>query len=112
VQISSNLFGLFFEEINSAGDGGLYAELVRNRVSRNRAIRITGFSSVRLGNRQFDPRLHPAVEHEQLNAARLTFSSGSGTVAWRTTAVGMNLQAGQTYDLSFHARRSAGSPGR
>src|SRR5512146_3290379 len=31
VAISSNLFGIFFEEINSAGDGGLYAELVRNR---------------------------------------------------------------------------------
>ena len=24
-------WGLFFEEINHAGDGGLYAELVRNR---------------------------------------------------------------------------------
>jgi hypothetical protein len=31
VAISSNLFGIFFEEINSAGDGGIYAELIRNR---------------------------------------------------------------------------------
>src|SRR5215472_9935418 len=31
IHISSNLFGIFFEEINSAGDGGLYAEMVRNR---------------------------------------------------------------------------------
>lgn len=29
--ISSNLFGLFFEDINYAADGGLYAELVQNR---------------------------------------------------------------------------------
>jgi alpha-L-arabinofuranosidase len=29
--ISPNLYGIFFEEINCAGDGGLYAELVRNR---------------------------------------------------------------------------------
>src|ERR1700749_940461 len=29
--ISSNLFGIFFEEINMAGDGGIYSELVRNR---------------------------------------------------------------------------------
>src|SRR6202789_743524 len=29
--ISSNLFGIFFEEINMAGDGGIYAELIRNR---------------------------------------------------------------------------------
>ena len=29
--VSPRLFGLFFEEINHAGDGGLYAELIRNR---------------------------------------------------------------------------------
>ena len=31
VQVSPMLYGIFFEEINCAGDGGLYAELVRNR---------------------------------------------------------------------------------
>ena len=25
------LYGIFFEEVNMAGDGGLYAELIRNR---------------------------------------------------------------------------------
>jgi alpha-N-arabinofuranosidase len=30
-KVSPLLYGLFFEEINHAGDGGLYAELVRNR---------------------------------------------------------------------------------
>lgn len=29
--ISPTMYGVFFEEINHAGDGGLYAELVRNR---------------------------------------------------------------------------------
>ena len=29
--VSSNLFGIFFEEINFAGEGGLYAEMVRDR---------------------------------------------------------------------------------
>ncbi len=29
--VSPHLYGLFFEEINHAGDGGLYAEMVRNR---------------------------------------------------------------------------------
>ncbi len=31
VEVSPHLYGLFFEEINWAGDGGLYAEMVRNR---------------------------------------------------------------------------------
>ena len=30
-RISPSMYGIFFEEINHAGDGGLYAELVRNR---------------------------------------------------------------------------------
>lgn len=29
--VASSMYGVFFEEINHAGDGGLYAELVRNR---------------------------------------------------------------------------------
>ncbi|RYG20638.1 alpha-L-arabinofuranosidase, partial [bacterium] len=29
--ISPSLYGIFFEEINQAGDGGIYAELLRNR---------------------------------------------------------------------------------
>lgn len=29
--IASSMYGIFFEEINNAGDGGLYAELVMNR---------------------------------------------------------------------------------
>jgi hypothetical protein len=31
VPLSPHLYGLFFEDINYAADGGLYAELVRNR---------------------------------------------------------------------------------
>src|SRR5437870_4645332 len=29
--VSQHLYGVFFEEINHAGEGGLYAEMVRNR---------------------------------------------------------------------------------
>ncbi|MDR0844443.1 MAG: alpha-L-arabinofuranosidase, partial [Tannerella sp.] len=30
-EVSSSMYGVFFEEINHAGDGGLYAELLKNR---------------------------------------------------------------------------------
>lgn len=30
-EVPSSMYGVFFEEINHAGDGGLYAELVQNR---------------------------------------------------------------------------------
>ena len=29
--VASDLYGLFFEDISRAGDGGLYPELLRNR---------------------------------------------------------------------------------
>jgi alpha-L-arabinofuranosidase len=35
IKISPTLYGIFFEEINHAGDGGLYAELVQNRSFEN-----------------------------------------------------------------------------
>ncbi|TWU37434.1 alpha-L-arabinofuranosidase C-terminal domain-containing protein [Novipirellula artificiosorum] len=31
IQVSPDLYGVFYEEINHAGDGGLYAEMVQNR---------------------------------------------------------------------------------
>lgn len=31
VQVNPGMYGIFFEEINHAGDGGIYAELVQNR---------------------------------------------------------------------------------
>ncbi|EKU91050.1 alpha-L-arabinofuranosidase C-terminal domain-containing protein [Bacteroides oleiciplenus] len=30
-EVASSMYGIFFEEINHAGDGGLYAELIQNR---------------------------------------------------------------------------------
>src|ERR1043165_5379607 len=30
-KIASSLYGIFFEEISHAGEGGLYAELIQNR---------------------------------------------------------------------------------
>jgi len=29
--VAQDLYGLFFEDINRAGDGGLYPEMIRNR---------------------------------------------------------------------------------
>ena len=29
--VAPNLYGIFFEDINRAGDGGLYPEMLRNR---------------------------------------------------------------------------------
>lgn len=38
IDVSKNLYGLFFEDINRAGDGGLYAELLCNRAFEDGVI--------------------------------------------------------------------------
>lgn len=54
--ISPHLFGIFFEDLNYAADGGLYAELVRNRSfefsgdDRREWQPLTGWDVVRRGN--------------------------------------------------------------
>lgn len=52
--IPESLFGIFFEEINHAGDGGIYAELVQNR----------GFEDSRVpdGYRVSGDRIYPPAE--------------------------------------------------
>jgi len=52
--ISPHLYGIFFEDINFAGDGGLYAEMVRNRsfedIRPPEACRIEGDWAITPGN--------------------------------------------------------------
>jgi alpha-L-arabinofuranosidase len=39
--IPSSMYGVFFEEINHAGDGGLYAEMIRNRGFEDKDVPVT-----------------------------------------------------------------------
>src|SRR5215472_11352035 len=109
VNISSNLFGIFFEEINSAGDGGIYAEMVRNRNFEEPGntnywqLVTTGTAT---GTMSADSSL--PLSTSNLYSLQLTFSSGTGTFGaanngwWE-----INFQAGQTYDLTLYARCSS-----
>ena len=45
--ISPTLYGIFFEEINRAGDGGIYAEMVRNGEFKRIEILLKSVSSKR-----------------------------------------------------------------
>ena len=50
IQVSPNLYGIFFEDINHAADGGLYAELISNRSFEDDDKNIpTWFTQLRTG---------------------------------------------------------------
>lgn len=67
--ISDYQYGLFFEEINHAGDGGLYAELIRNRSFEDNSTTPEYWTAVRQNGQSVDL----SISHEQLlNTAQET----------------------------------------
>ena len=113
VQISSNLFGIFFEEINSAGDGGIYAEMVSNRNFEAPAL-TAGWPLITTGSATgtLSADSSMPLSASNLYSAKVTFSSGSGSVGLANSGYwGMRFQAGQTYNLGFYARGSSGFSG-
>ena len=111
--ISSNLFGIFFEEINFAGEGGVYAEMVRNRAFYDAATpwfwtlvtngTATGTMTVDAGQ---------PLNTNTPNALKLTFTGGSGNLGAANAGFwGMSLTAGATYDLNFYVRATNGFSG-
>lgn len=110
-KVSPTLFGIFFEEINFAGEGGLYAELVRNRTFED-PNPTNGWFFIRtgtvLGQMTIDSS-HP-LNTNTPNALRLTRGTGTGMLGVANAGYwGMHFAAGQTYDLSFFARCTAGT---
>ena len=124
--IADTMYGIFFEDINRAADGGLYAELVDNR----------SFEYDRADNQSFTPltawtptpvaggagTAEVVDDAERLNERnrrylRLTLGgTGGATGSFGVTNAGYNsgiaLQAGKTYDFSVWARtdQAAGTP--
>jgi alpha-L-arabinofuranosidase len=111
--VSSNLFGIFFEEINYAGEGGLYAEMVRNRsfytaTSANFWTLVTqGTAAGAMGVDTNQP-----LNTNIVNSLKLTMTSGAGSVgAGNAGFWGMSLQTNATYNLSFYVMGSNGFTG-
>lgn len=110
--ISPDLFGIFFEDLNYAADGGLYAELVQNRSFEYNATEqlawneFTAWTKVArsgaAGNvsvRSAKP-LHPHNPHYLAIEAK---TSGFGIA--NAGYDGIPLRAGEAYELSFFAHQ-------
>ncbi|MGW3288329.1 alpha-L-arabinofuranosidase C-terminal domain-containing protein [Streptomyces sp. NPDC001002] len=108
-KIDDTMYGVFFEDINRAADGGLYAELVQNR----------SFEYSTDDNRSYTPLTSWTVAGSaqvvdgdgRLNARNrnyLSLAAGSSvTNAGYNT--GVHVEAGKKYDFSVWARAEAGA---
>lgn len=116
--ISPDLFGIFFEDLNYAADGGLYAELVQNRsfeygpLDKPEWNNLTAWSVVKEndGDGRVSVRsnysLHPNNPHY------VSVFVAKGQVGLRNEGFdGIVLRKGETYDFSVFTRSLAGKPG-
>ncbi len=111
---SPMLYGLMTEEINYSYDGGMYAELVRNRVPQPGFDGASRWAVVLKGTAQARMSLEtengpsPAV-HNSLKLEVTSAGEGSPAGMENEGYWGIPLRAGTTYKASFYAR--AGRPG-
>ncbi|RHA38020.1 alpha-L-arabinofuranosidase C-terminal domain-containing protein [Cellulomonas rhizosphaerae] len=116
VDISKDLYGIFYEDINYAADGGLYAELVRNRsfeFSTADNSSFTGLTAWEVLKRGAGSASTGVIANDssRLNATNRNYlrldATGAGAgVRNAGYNTGVPLTAGQTYDFSVWARSS------
>jgi alpha-L-arabinofuranosidase len=108
-KIDDTMYGVFFEDINRAADGGLYAELVQNR----------SFEYSTDDNRSYTPLTSWAVDGtaqvvndagrlNERNRSYLSLGAGSSVTNARYNT-GIHVDAGKNYDFSVWARAESGS---
>jgi alpha-L-arabinofuranosidase len=112
--ISPTLWGIFFEEINFAGEGGLYAEMVRNRsFEESNHTAYWQFVSNRgsVGTMSADASLPLNVTSPTSLKVTRSYDDAGSIGVTNEGFWGMNFRAGEVYDLSFYARCAAGFSG-
>lgn len=106
-----DLYGIFFEDINHAADGGLYAEMVRNRsfefdrIDNYSYDHLTGWEKA--GGGEFKiwvESVHP-INENNLNYLAIDVAAGEGGVRNRGFNGKMPIKKGEEYIFSFYARR-------
>lgn len=111
VEISPTLYGLFFEEINFAGDGGLYAELIRNRSFEDSSNNDYWTKEAPSGTRVSITSITSGLLNKaQKRALKMTVTDASEQLPAGISNEGywgINAVEGRTYKLSFFAKSTA-----
>lgn len=109
-------YGAFLEEINHSGDGGVYAELVRNRDLKESSTSPVYWSAVAGGGASASIALDSSQPLDNANplSLKLTVASlpaGSRAGIANDGYFGIPVTPGTTYHLSFFARAGTGFAG-
>ena len=109
-KVSPSMWGAFFEDINFGGDGGLYAEMVKNR-GFEFPDPLMGWIKISPSNARGDITIQtespyrPSQTHYLRIASRAETQLGVSNEGFR----GMGVRAGDTYDFSAQIRNVQGN---
>ena len=104
--ILPTMYGLFFEDINFGADGGLYAEMIKNR-SFEFEHPLTGWTP--FGNVKTD-NISPAFDKNP-TYVRLAYKKNlTGTGLENEGFTGIAVRKGEKYKLSLYARKVGSTP--
>jgi alpha-L-arabinofuranosidase len=110
--ISPRMFGVFFEDINFAADGGLYPERVKNRAFEFPTL-LMGWKKIERGGAKGTLEV---LDAEPLSATTPRYlrvkveEAGAGFGAANEGFRGVGVERGARYTFSVYARRAEGSP--
>ncbi len=109
--VQPTMYGIFFEDINMAADGGVYAELVKNR-SFEFNNSLAGWTEIKKGGGDgsitVDDR--KAERPDNPHFITLTLKSSAGAYGLANEGFrGMGIKKGEAYSFSVMARQHAGS---
>lgn len=104
--ISPNMYGVFFEDINFGADGGLYAELIKNRSFEfdNPFHGWTPFGSVSIESSS--PCFDKNPNYVRLGYDKELTGTGLENEGFR----GIGIKEGEKYNLTFYARTGSTAP--
>jgi alpha-N-arabinofuranosidase len=114
--INPTQFGEFLEEINHSGDGGLYAELIRNRDLKESSSTPVAWSEIGSPGTDGAVSLDSSQPLNSANPVSLKLAVGAGTSRGRVGVAnagywGIPVKPSTTYRVSFFARSDAAHPG-
>jgi alpha-N-arabinofuranosidase len=122
--VSPNLYGLMTEEINYSYDGGLYGELIKNRIFKNNAHKPDGWSLIKDENTKASIQLIGADEENvqrgetgnAINTAlttclKLTVDKPGARAGIANEGYwGIPVRPGTTYTASFYIKGTGSAP--
>lgn len=115
IAISPTHYGIFFEDINHAADGGLYAELIRNR-SFEDATTLDYWTSFNQSGASVTTAVETTglLNAAQTQALKMTVTGASASVragVYNSGFWGINAVYGRQYKVTFFAKCDAGFTG-